>query len=173
LGICCTSTRSSPQAFRTGRQPSRASSLSRSPERQGCERCQGHARLIVLGKRQDLSDGARIQDPARVRDGDYSSTLDCVRVAGLPGRRLASLENSTAPGNPHPVVTEPRITDIRILRRIASPPRSSWQKKVKAAGLSWHTREQLPYWNESAWAQQDAALFIGFAQTRLNSRQIF
>jgi glutathionylspermidine synthase len=36
------------------------------------------------------------------------------------------------------------------MRRVASPPRSDWQKRVEAAGLSWHTAEQDPYWNESA-----------------------
>jgi glutathionylspermidine synthase len=36
------------------------------------------------------------------------------------------------------------------MRRINCSPRSGWQKKVEAAGLSWHTSEQLSYWNESA-----------------------
>src|SRR6516165_7959183 len=36
------------------------------------------------------------------------------------------------------------------MRRIASAPRSGWQEKVEAAGLTWHTGEQAPYWNESA-----------------------
>jgi glutathionylspermidine synthase len=36
------------------------------------------------------------------------------------------------------------------MRRIASPPRSDWQKKVEAAGLTWHTGEIRAYWNESA-----------------------
>jgi glutathionylspermidine synthase len=36
------------------------------------------------------------------------------------------------------------------MRRIASSPRNGWQQKVEAAGLSWHSPEQLPYWNESA-----------------------
>jgi glutathionylspermidine synthase len=36
------------------------------------------------------------------------------------------------------------------MRRIASPPRANWQKRVEAAGLSWHTSELHPYWNESA-----------------------
>jgi len=36
------------------------------------------------------------------------------------------------------------------MRRVASPPRNGWQQKVEAAGLSWHTPEHLPYWNESA-----------------------
>jgi glutathionylspermidine synthase len=36
------------------------------------------------------------------------------------------------------------------MRRIASAPRADWQKKVEAAGLTWHTGENHPYWNESA-----------------------
>jgi glutathionylspermidine synthase len=36
------------------------------------------------------------------------------------------------------------------MRRIASPPRTDWQKRVEAAGLTWHTPEQQPYWNEAA-----------------------
>jgi glutathionylspermidine synthase len=36
------------------------------------------------------------------------------------------------------------------MRRIASPPRAHWQKRVEAAGLTWHTAEDRPYWNESA-----------------------
>jgi glutathionylspermidine synthase len=36
------------------------------------------------------------------------------------------------------------------MRRIATPPRADWQKRVEAAGLTWHTGEQQPYWNESA-----------------------
>ena len=36
------------------------------------------------------------------------------------------------------------------MRRIASPPRADWQKKVEAAGLTWHTGEHHAYWNESA-----------------------
>jgi glutathionylspermidine synthase len=36
------------------------------------------------------------------------------------------------------------------MRRRVSPPRSHWQEKVTAAGLTWHTAEQHPYWNESA-----------------------
>ncbi len=36
------------------------------------------------------------------------------------------------------------------MRRVASPPRAGWQKRVEAAGLTWHTGEQHPYWNESA-----------------------
>ncbi|MBV8843380.1 MAG: glutathionylspermidine synthase family protein, partial [Bryobacterales bacterium] len=35
------------------------------------------------------------------------------------------------------------------MRRLACSPRNGWQKKVEAAGLSWHTGDQ-PYWNESA-----------------------
>ena len=35
------------------------------------------------------------------------------------------------------------------MRRMASTPRSNWQSKVEAAGLTWHTPDQ-PYWNESA-----------------------
>jgi glutathionylspermidine synthase len=36
------------------------------------------------------------------------------------------------------------------MHRIASTPRSDWQKKVEAAGLTWHTIEDRAYWNESA-----------------------
>jgi glutathionylspermidine synthase len=36
------------------------------------------------------------------------------------------------------------------MRRVASPPRADWQKRVEAAGLTWHTGAQHPYWNESA-----------------------
>ena len=36
------------------------------------------------------------------------------------------------------------------MQRIASPPRANWQKKVEAAGLTWHTGEHQAYWNESA-----------------------
>jgi glutathionylspermidine synthase len=36
------------------------------------------------------------------------------------------------------------------MRRIASPPRADWQKRVEAAGLTWHTAEHQLYWNESA-----------------------
>ena len=36
------------------------------------------------------------------------------------------------------------------MRRIASPPRADWQKRVEAAGLLWHTGEQHAYWNEAA-----------------------
>jgi glutathionylspermidine synthase len=36
------------------------------------------------------------------------------------------------------------------MQRIASPPRADWQHKVEVAGLTWHTAEHLPYWNESA-----------------------
>src|SRR5579863_6744909 len=36
------------------------------------------------------------------------------------------------------------------MRRVASPPRANWQKKVEAAGLTWHTGERQAYWNESA-----------------------
>jgi glutathionylspermidine synthase len=35
------------------------------------------------------------------------------------------------------------------VRRIASPPRTNWESKVQAAGLTWHTPGQA-YWNESA-----------------------
>jgi len=40
------------------------------------------------------------------------------------------------------------------MRRIASPPRADWQKKVEASGLTWHTfdrdnGESHTYWNES------------------------
>ncbi len=43
------------------------------------------------------------------------------------------------------------------MRRIASPPRADWQKKVEAAGLTWHTPENQPYWNESAFYEFTAA----------------
>jgi len=36
------------------------------------------------------------------------------------------------------------------MRRVASPPRAGWQKRVEEAGLTWHTGEHHPYWNESA-----------------------
>ena len=36
------------------------------------------------------------------------------------------------------------------MRRLASSPRDNWQKKVEATGLTWHTGEDRPYWNESA-----------------------
>jgi glutathionylspermidine synthase len=36
------------------------------------------------------------------------------------------------------------------MRRVASPPRADWQKRVEAAGLTWHTAESQPYWSESA-----------------------
>jgi glutathionylspermidine synthase len=36
------------------------------------------------------------------------------------------------------------------MQRIASTPRADWQKKVEAAGLTWHTTEDHAYWNESA-----------------------
>jgi glutathionylspermidine synthase len=35
------------------------------------------------------------------------------------------------------------------MRRIAALPRSDWEKRVEAVGLTWHTPGQ-PYWNESA-----------------------
>jgi glutathionylspermidine synthase len=38
------------------------------------------------------------------------------------------------------------------MRRTASRPRTDWQSKVEAAGLTWHTPAQ-PYWNESAFYQ--------------------
>jgi glutathionylspermidine synthase len=43
------------------------------------------------------------------------------------------------------------------MRRIASPPRADWQKKVEAAGLAWHTAEHQPYWNESAFYEFTSA----------------
>ena len=36
------------------------------------------------------------------------------------------------------------------MQRIASSPGANWQKKVEAAGLTWHTGERRAYWNESA-----------------------
>ena len=36
------------------------------------------------------------------------------------------------------------------MRRVKSTPRPDWQKKVEAAGLTWHSLDQ-PYWNESAY----------------------
>ena len=49
-------------------------------------------------------------------------------------------------------VRQPRLFKQRrrVMRRRVSPPRSHWQEKVTAAGLTWHTAEQHPYWNESA-----------------------
>lgn len=38
----------------------------------------------------------------------------------------------------------------RVMRRIASPPRADWQKRVEATGLVWHTGDGFLYWNESA-----------------------
>jgi len=35
------------------------------------------------------------------------------------------------------------------MRRVAAAPRANWQKKVEAAGLIWHSGDQV-YWNESA-----------------------
>ena len=35
------------------------------------------------------------------------------------------------------------------MQRVASPPRTNWQSKVEAAGLTWQTPGQ-PHWNESA-----------------------
>ena len=42
------------------------------------------------------------------------------------------------------------------MRRVESPPRSDWQQRVEAAGLTWHTAEQQPYWNESAFYEFSA-----------------
>ena len=42
------------------------------------------------------------------------------------------------------------------MRRIASPPRPDWQKRVEEAGLSWHTGEHHSYWNESAFYEFSA-----------------
>src|SRR6516165_2384959 len=36
------------------------------------------------------------------------------------------------------------------MRRVTCTPRPDWQKKVEAAGLTWHSLDQ-PYWNESAY----------------------
>jgi glutathionylspermidine synthase len=36
------------------------------------------------------------------------------------------------------------------VQRIASTPRTDWQKKVETTGLTWHTSEHHAYWNESA-----------------------
>jgi glutathionylspermidine synthase len=36
------------------------------------------------------------------------------------------------------------------MRRIACHPRCDWRTKVEAAGLTWHTAGELPYWDESA-----------------------
>jgi glutathionylspermidine synthase len=36
------------------------------------------------------------------------------------------------------------------MRRIAAAPRADWQKKVEAAGLTWHSLGEQVYWNESA-----------------------
>ena len=35
------------------------------------------------------------------------------------------------------------------MRRIAAEPRANWQQKVEAAGLIWHSGDQV-YWNEAA-----------------------
>ena len=45
------------------------------------------------------------------------------------------------------------------MRRVASPPRTNWQNKVEAAGLTWHTPGQS-YWNESAFYRFDAREII-------------
>jgi len=41
------------------------------------------------------------------------------------------------------------------MRRIAVTPRADWQKKVEAAGLTWHSGDQV-YWNESAFYEFSA-----------------
>jgi len=43
------------------------------------------------------------------------------------------------------------------MRRIASAPRPDWQRRVEQAGLSWHTPDGLPYWNEAAFYEFTAA----------------
>jgi glutathionylspermidine synthase len=37
------------------------------------------------------------------------------------------------------------------MKRIATAPRDNWQAKVEAAGLTYHTPEGRPYWDESAY----------------------
>ena len=36
------------------------------------------------------------------------------------------------------------------MQRLAITPRSDWQSKVEALGLTWHTAARAPYWNEAA-----------------------
>src|ERR1041384_1776960 len=36
------------------------------------------------------------------------------------------------------------------MRRIRTTPRTDWQRKVEEVGLTWHTGQQQPYWDESA-----------------------
>ena len=43
------------------------------------------------------------------------------------------------------------------MRRIACHPRCDWRTKVEAAGLTWHTAGELPYWDESAFYEFTAA----------------
>ena len=43
------------------------------------------------------------------------------------------------------------------MRRVASAPRADWRQKVESAGLTWHTAEGRPYWNESAFYEFTAA----------------
>lgn len=35
------------------------------------------------------------------------------------------------------------------MERIATTPRPDWQDKVEESGVLWHTRDGIPYWNES------------------------
>jgi glutathionylspermidine synthase len=43
------------------------------------------------------------------------------------------------------------------MRRIESTPRPDWQRRVEAAGLTWHTADDHPYWNESAFYEFSVA----------------
>ena len=38
------------------------------------------------------------------------------------------------------------------MRRVGCSPRTNWESKVEAVGLTWHTPDQT-YWNESAFYQ--------------------
>jgi glutathionylspermidine synthase len=42
------------------------------------------------------------------------------------------------------------------MRRVPSTPRANWESRVEAAGLTWHTSESAPYWNESAFYELTA-----------------
>ena len=37
------------------------------------------------------------------------------------------------------------------MRRIAITPRADWQARVEGQGLHFHTPDQQPYWDESAY----------------------
>lgn len=42
------------------------------------------------------------------------------------------------------------------MRRVPARPRDGWERKVEAAGLSWHSPEGSAYWNESAFYEFSA-----------------